>query len=114
LSDVGLIALRALIAGLFVVAFAILGEVLRPKRFAGLFGAAPSIALANLIVIVAATGSEEAALSCESMIVGAVGFVAYCLVERVLLERMSALMGSVICSAVWLLVAGGLYLAVLR
>ena len=31
-----------------VSAFAILGDVLRPKSFAGLFGAAPSVALATL------------------------------------------------------------------
>ena len=39
---------RFLAGGLMVTAFAILGDVLRPKSFAGLFGAAPSVALATL------------------------------------------------------------------
>jgi hypothetical protein len=38
--------------GLIVSAFAILGDLLRPKSFAGLFGAAPSIALATLTMAV--------------------------------------------------------------
>ncbi|MHC6153083.1 hypothetical protein ACVSQB_14940 [Bradyrhizobium elkanii] len=41
-------ALRFPIGGLVVSLFAILGDVLRPKNFAGLFGAAPSVALATL------------------------------------------------------------------
>jgi hypothetical protein len=40
--------IRFLAGGLVVSAFAVLGDVLRPKSFAGLFGAAPSVALATL------------------------------------------------------------------
>ena len=40
--------IRFLIGGAVVSSFALLGEVFRPKTFAGLFGAAPSIALASL------------------------------------------------------------------
>ena len=36
---------RFLIGGVIVSFFAVLGEMFRPKSFAGLFGAAPSIAL---------------------------------------------------------------------
>ncbi len=39
---------RFLVGGIVVSAFAVLGDVLRPKSFAGLFGAAPSLALATL------------------------------------------------------------------
>jgi hypothetical protein len=39
---------RFLLGGAVVSAFAMLGDVLRPKSFAGLFGAAPSVALATL------------------------------------------------------------------
>jgi hypothetical protein len=39
---------RFLIGGVVVSAFAICGDILRPKSFAGLFGAAPSVALASL------------------------------------------------------------------
>jgi hypothetical protein len=42
-------ALRFLAGGIAVSAFAALGDALRPKSFAGLFGAAPSIALARFL-----------------------------------------------------------------
>lgn len=114
MRDALLIVLRAVIAGGFVVGFSLLGEVLQPKRFAGLFGAAPSVALANLIVVVAALGTVEATADARSMIAGAVGFVAYCLLERTLLPRLSAGVASALCSLLWLAVAAALYLAVVR
>lgn len=114
MADAGLIVLRAVIAGVFVVGFSVLGEVLRRKRFAGLFGAAPSLALANLIVVVVALGSAQATADARSMTVGAVGFVAYCLLERSLLPRLSAVRASLVCSLLWFVVAGLLYLAVTK
>jgi hypothetical protein len=48
--------LRFVIGGIVVSAFAALGDVLKPKSFAGLFGAAPSIALATLGLTIAANG----------------------------------------------------------
>lgn len=41
-------AVRFVAGGLIVSVFAILGDVLRPKSFAGLFSAAPSVALVTL------------------------------------------------------------------
>ena len=40
--------LRFFIGGAVVSAFALLGDLFKPKSFAGLFGAAPSVALATL------------------------------------------------------------------
>jgi hypothetical protein len=42
--------LRFLAGGIAVSAFAALADALRPKSFSGLFGAAPSIALATLVL----------------------------------------------------------------
>jgi hypothetical protein len=39
------LVIRFLVGGLVVSLFAMLSDALRPKSFAGLFGAAPSIAL---------------------------------------------------------------------
>jgi hypothetical protein len=39
---------RFLLGGLIISAFAVVGDILRPRGFAGLFGAAPSVALATL------------------------------------------------------------------
>ena len=42
------IFIRFLVGGVVVSLFAVLGDVLRPKSFARLFGAAPSVALATI------------------------------------------------------------------
>ena len=46
------IIIRFVVGGLAVSAFAVLGDVLT-RSFAGLFGAAPSIALATLAIAIA-------------------------------------------------------------
>ena len=47
---------RFIIGGMIVSAFAIIGDVLKPKSFAGLFGAAPSVALATLAITAVSDG----------------------------------------------------------
>jgi hypothetical protein len=47
-----LVALRPLAGGLAVVAFSLLGQAGHPRRFAGLFSAAPSVAIASLAMTV--------------------------------------------------------------
>lgn len=51
MSDTALLAFKALTGGLFVAGFAVVAELLVPKRFAGLFSASPAVALGNLLVI---------------------------------------------------------------
>jgi hypothetical protein len=48
---------------------------LKPNSFAGLFGAAPSVALATLSLTVLTEGKGTAALEARSMIVGGIAFV---------------------------------------
>ena len=48
---------RFFLGGLLVSAFAVLGDLLRPKSFAGVFGAAPSVALATLALAVLSHGA---------------------------------------------------------
>ena len=50
-------SLRFLAGGIAVSAFAAFGDTLRPKSFAGLFGAAPSIALATLLITLSQKGA---------------------------------------------------------
>jgi hypothetical protein len=52
---------RFLVGGIVVSAFATLGDILSPKSFAGLFGAAPSVALATLGIAVYRHGADYAA-----------------------------------------------------
>jgi hypothetical protein len=65
------------VGGLVVSAFAIIGDVLKPKSFAGLFGAAPSVALATLGLTFATVGTYFATSEARSMMAGAVAFFGY-------------------------------------
>ena len=64
------ILIRFLIGGIAVSLFAVLGDLFKPKSFAGLFGAAPSVALATLGLTVASDGKLYAATEANSMIEG--------------------------------------------
>jgi hypothetical protein len=81
------LVLRFLIGGTVVSLFAILGDIFRPKSFAGLFGAAPSIALATLGLTIASHGRNYAATETRSMIAGAVAFFFYVIAVSYVLMR---------------------------
>lgn len=102
--------LRFVVGGLVVSAFAMLGDVLRPKTFAGLFGAAPSVALATLGIAIAAHGADYAAIQSRSMMFGAVALAIYSIVVCQLLmrARMRALSATLLALMVWLIAALGL------
>jgi hypothetical protein len=73
---------RFMAGGLVVSAFAILGDMLRPKSFAGLFGAAPSVALATLSLAIVENGSAFAAVEGRSMVTWRIrpfNFLLHCL-----------------------------------
>jgi hypothetical protein len=80
--------LRFLIGGAVISVFALLGDVLRPKSFAGLFGAAPSIALATVGMTIARHGKEYAATEARSMVLGA---IAFCVYEYVMSQALVAI-----------------------
>jgi hypothetical protein len=69
--------LRFIAGGIAVSAFAAFGDALRPKSFAGLFGAAPSIALATILITLSQKGGPFAAVEGRSMIAGAFALAAY-------------------------------------
>jgi hypothetical protein len=74
---IGEIACRFAIGGAVVTAFAMLGDVIRTKSFAGLFGAAPSVAIATLALTISSQGGAYASMEARSMIGGAVAFFCY-------------------------------------
>jgi Protein of unknown function (DUF3147) len=102
---------RFVIGGLAVSAFAMLGDMLRPKSFAGLFGAAPSVALATLGIALVQHGGGYAAVQGHAMMWGAIALLAYSVVVCQLLmrARWNALPATIAAFAVWLLVAFGLH-----
>ena len=107
---------RFLIGGTLVSVFALIGDLLRPKSFAGLFGAAPSVALASLALTMATQGKAYAALECRSMIAGAIAFFLYAsIVSNVLMRyKPPALAATLALIPVWFATAYGLWLVWLR
>ena len=104
-----LLGLKAANGGLFVVAFALVSEILRPKRFAGLFSAAPSVDLANLAVIVAAKGHAEAIANASGMLLGAAAFTASVVLGAVVARRRGVRISNLVVCGAWILVALPLY-----
>ncbi|HVA72106.1 MAG TPA: DUF3147 family protein [Candidatus Limnocylindrales bacterium] len=107
---------RFIIGGVVVSLFAVLGDLLKPQSFAGLFGAAPSVALATLGLTIFADGKLYAAEEGRSMIAGAAAFFLYaCLCVHLLArKRWGAAAATVSSLALWLVCALGLWLLLLR
>jgi hypothetical protein len=113
-STIAEIGLKALAGGVFVLAFAALSQMIAPKRFAGVFAAAPSVALGSLLVTFAFAGAGDVAASAAGMAVGAVAFTGYCVAVVPLIRRWGPWRGSVAALGVWGVIAGvgyGLVLA---
>ncbi len=108
-------AVRFVLGGAVVSAFAMLGDVLRPKSFAGLFGAAPSVALATLGIAVVQHGQHYAAVQTRSMAIGAIALAIYSLLVCHLLMKaqMRALPATLISLLVWVAAATGLHFLIL-
>jgi hypothetical protein len=108
--------LRFLIGGAIVSLFAILGDIFRPKSFAGLFGAAPSIALATLGLTIHHDGKLYAALEARSMIAGAIAMAVYAAtVSWVLLRyKPPALPATLVLLPLWFGVSFGIWHLCLR
>lgn len=110
------ILLRLVVGGLAVSAFALFGDLLRPKSFAGLLGAAPSVAIATLILTVMKEGSQYARIEGRSMILGAGAFICYEIVVSQFLIRRKYRVVPVTSAAmvVWFACAFGLWFAMVR
>jgi hypothetical protein len=100
---------RFLVGGIVVSAFAVLGDLLRPKSFAGLFGAAPSLALATLSLALWKEGGDYASVEGRSMILGAVALAVYsfAVCQLLMRARWPALAATTSAIVLWLAVALG-------
>ncbi len=107
--------IRFFAGGLMVSAFAAVGGIVRPKSFAGLFGAAPSIAVATLLISLSKQGPLYAATEGRSMMLGAAALAAYSLICCQLLKRfqLSGFVATLLATIGWFTFAFGLYWLVL-
>jgi hypothetical protein len=104
-GDVVEVVIKAVAGGTIVLCFAAVAQLLRPKQLAGVFSAAPSVALASVIVTAAFSGRGEVAVSEQGMIIGAVAFTGYCLAVAPLVQRWGAWRGSAAALVAWALIA---------
>lgn len=104
---------RFLVGGIVVSVFSMLGDVLRPKSFAGLFGAAPSVALATLGIAIYVHGADYAARQTWAMTAGAIALAAYggTVCHLLMRERLRVSFTTMVAIVVWLGVAFGLLAA---
>jgi uncharacterized membrane protein (GlpM family) len=105
MHNVLILAIKGLAGGTLVLAFALLSQGLKPKRFAGLLGAAPAVALAGLAVTLLDKGAHDAHQASVGMIAGAAGMAAYAAAIIPLLRRTRAPVASVAALGAWTTVA---------
>lgn len=105
------LALRFLIGGAVVSAFAIAGDLVKPRSFAGLFGAAPSVALATLALTIAHDGRAYAAEECRSMAMAAValGLYALAVCQMLMRSNVKPLNATLYGIGIWFVAAFGIW-----
>jgi hypothetical protein len=110
------LVLRFVLGGIIVCVFAVIGDMLKPKRFAGIFGAAPSVALATLGLTFFTHGGSYAGLEGRSMLAGSAALFAYSLLTGwwVLRDRPNTILAASASGAAWFAVAFGLWGAFLQ
>lgn len=86
-----------------MVVFALISQGLSPKRFAGLFSAAPAVALAGLTIVVLDKGVHDAHKDVLGMIAGSAGMAVYAASVVPLLRRMRASRAAVVGMGAWVL-----------
>jgi uncharacterized protein DUF3147 len=107
---------RFIVGGLIVSLFAVFADVLKPRSFAGLFAAAPSVALATLGLTLWTEGKLYAATEARSMIAGGVALFVYALVviRLIMKHKLHAASASIYAIPVWLICSIGTWFLVLR
>ncbi|GII34935.1 DUF3147 family protein [Planotetraspora mira] len=108
------VALKALAGGLFVLGFAVLAEMMTPKRLAGVFSAGPSVALGSLLVTAVLSGQADMRAAADGMRAGAVAFFVYCLVAPPLLSAWGVWRATLAGLVVWAVTAAAVYLLLPR
>ena len=68
---------RFLIGGVVVSVFAVLGDLLKPESLGGVFAAAPTVALATLVLTMHKRGAGYVGIEGRSMVAGAIAFFLY-------------------------------------
>ena len=114
MKEIVLLAIRVVAGGALVVAFAMVSDMLKPRMFSGLFGAAPSVATASLLVGGLAMGPDKDTKYATGMIAGAVGLVVYAMVAALAVKHLGSVVGSIVAWVAWIVPAAAIYLVFMR
>jgi uncharacterized membrane protein (GlpM family) len=108
--------LRFLIGGAVVSFFAVAGDTVKPESLGGVFAAAPTVALATLVLTMHKNGAAYVATEGRSMVGGAIAFFVYaCVVSLVMMrKRPRALLAASGLLPVWFATAMAVWLVWLR
>lgn len=98
-----------LLGGTFTLLFALISAIMSPKRLAGLFTGAPSVALGGMTITAAMLGTADVGLNAEGMIGGAVGLAVTAAIASRAITRWGLWRGVGAASAGWLAVGGVTY-----
>jgi hypothetical protein len=108
--------IRFIVGGAVVSSFAALGDAVKPKSFAGLFAAAPSVAMATLGLTIMTEGKLFAAVEARSMIFGAIAVFLYAAaaIRLMMKYKLDAAPAAILALTVWMTCAMGAWYALLR
>ena len=109
MQDVLSIVAKTIFGGVLVLVFAALSETLKPKRFAGILAAAPSVAIAGLAVGALSKGPADQSHAAQTMIAGAVALAVYAAVATLTLRRFGPLKGASVAGIAWVVTALALF-----
>ena len=83
--------IRFFLGGIVVSFFAALSDVVKPRTFSGIFGAAPSVALVSLWLSYDAYGAAYVSTEARSMMTGAAALMVYSTASiRVMQSKLSS------------------------
>ena len=110
------LVLRFVLGGLVVSVFALIGDLVKPKSYAGIFSAAPSIALGTLGLAIVTHGGAYAAIEGRSMVTGGLALYVYSQVVSLLLFRnqVNSFVVSTATIVVWLTSAFAMWFVLLK
>ena len=108
--------IRFIVGGAVVSFFAAFGDAVKPKSFAGLFAAAPSVAMAALGLTIMTKGKLLVAAEARSMILGAIALFLYAgSAMRLMLKcKMDAAPAAILALTAWMTCALGAWYVLLR
>jgi uncharacterized membrane protein YjjP (DUF1212 family) len=113
LSD---LVIRFFVGGIVVSFFAALSDAVKPKTFSGVFGAAPSVALASLWLSYEKHGPAYVSIEARSMIAGGAALLVYSAASACAMrsERSPAWLTTLLLWGLWLIVAFALWVFLVR